>query len=78
MDTGNALTNYQRAADLYLSQNDKRSADKCLVKIAMIAGINANYDLAISACVYRACILYIFHFWHMQCRCFGVVCLFVN
>ncbi len=48
VDTTNALTNYQRAADLYLAENAKSSADKCLTKIAMIAGTDANYDLAIS------------------------------
>jgi len=47
-DFANALANYQRAADLYVSENSKSAADKCLVKIAMIASQDSNYDLAVS------------------------------
>ena len=47
-DTTSALSNYQRAADLYLTENSKSAADKCLTKIAMIASQDSNYDLAVS------------------------------
>ncbi len=47
-DSSNALVNFQRAADLYIAENSKSAADKCLNKIAMIASQDSNYDLAIS------------------------------